>query len=43
MAGVVYLFDPNARVKVLQFLCRFKGNNAVISDDQQDWDMSRAH
>jgi hypothetical protein len=43
VAGVWYLFDPKARVKLLQFACRFKGHNAVIPDHQQDWDVSRAH
>jgi hypothetical protein len=33
VASVLYLFDPKARVNILQFLCRFKGNNAVIPDD----------
>jgi hypothetical protein len=36
VASVLYLFDSKARVKILQFLCRFKGNNgAVIPDDEQ--------
>ncbi len=44
MASVLYLFDPKARVKILQFLCRFKGNNgAVIPDDEQDWGANSAH
>jgi hypothetical protein len=33
MASVLYLFDPKARVELLQFLCRFKGNNPLIPDD----------
>jgi hypothetical protein len=44
VASVSYLFDPKARIEILQFSRRFKGNNgAVIADDEQDWDANRAH
>jgi len=29
VASVLYLFDPKARVKILQFLCRFKGTTPL--------------
>src|SRR5438105_3374187 len=40
---VLYLFDTEARVEMLQFARRCKGNNAVIPDNKQDGDGNGAH
>ncbi len=34
MSSVLYQFDPNVRVKTLQFSCRLKGIDASISNDK---------
>jgi hypothetical protein len=36
VTSVLYLFDTKAWIEILQFSCRFKRNNAVIRDHQQD-------
>ncbi len=44
VANVLYLFDPKTWVKLLQFSCRFKGNNStVVPNDEKDWDINGAH
>lgn len=43
MASVRYSFVTKALIKILQFLCRFKGNNTFVPYDQEDWDANGAH
>ena len=43
MTRILYLFDMQARIEILQFSCCFKGNNAVIRNHEQDWDGNSAH
>ncbi len=38
VANALHLFDAKAWVKHLQFSRRFKVNNRVIPNDEEDWD-----
>jgi hypothetical protein len=43
MTNVRYSFVPKVLIKLLQFSCGLDGNNAVVPNDQEDWDANRAH
>ena len=43
MASILHLVDPKAWFKILQFSCRFKGNNTVTPNHQQNGDVNGAH
>jgi hypothetical protein len=43
MANVRYSFVPKALIKLLQFSCRFEGNNAIVPNDEKGWDRNGAY
>lgn len=43
LAGILYLLDSKAWVEILQFPCRFKGNNTLVPNHEQQWDVNGAH
>jgi hypothetical protein len=43
VAGVLYLFDPKARIEILQSSRSFIGNNGSIPNDKQDRDANCTH
>lgn len=43
MARVFYLFDAKVLVEILQLLCVFKGNNAVVPENKENRSANAAH
>ena len=42
MANVRYSLIPKALIKPLQFSCRFKGNKAIVPNDEEHGDANGA-